>query len=122
VQGRKYFPRKSDYPLGEFYIGVSVVHRMAYYTTDENYWIDNINIHNPNIRVNSAYTSIGFIAGYQWEILKGKLFWDNYLGMCGRIGSGYIRRGQGLDFGTLLELSYKVPAPKIGTGFSVAIR
>jgi hypothetical protein len=122
VQGRKYFPRKSDYPLGEFYIGVSVVHRMAYYTTDESYWIDNLYIYNPNTRVNAGYTSVGFIAGYQWEILKGKLFWDNYIGMCGRIGSGYTRKDYGFDFGNLFELSYKGPAPKIGTGFSVAIR
>jgi hypothetical protein len=124
LQVRKYIS-KTENPLSGFYAGFSVVHRFASYITDESYYMDTIYIHNHNIKASARYTSFGGILGYQWEILKGKLFWDNYVGICGRIGSGYQRYRHFAYYSlanSIVELYYSGVAPKFGTALCVAIR
>lgn len=120
VQLKKYFS-KTKTNLSGIYLGFSTVHRFASYITDENSYMDTVYIYKPNIKASARYTSFGFIVGYQWEIIKGKLFWDNYAGMCGRIGSGYTRQNQDVSYYPIFELSYSGIAPKIGTALCIAI-
>ncbi len=120
LQIRKYFS-KTETNLSGIYLGVSTAHRFASYITDENYYMDTVYIHKPDIKASARYTSFGCIVGYQWEIVKGKLFWDNYAGMCGRIGLGYTRQNQDVSYYPIFELSYSGIAPKIGTAFCIAI-
>ncbi|MCS7028294.1 MAG: DUF3575 domain-containing protein [Bacteroidia bacterium] len=124
LQIRRYLIPGKQQSLSHVYFGGSLVHRFASYLTDEGYYLNNQYVEIKDIKAKANYFSFGGIVGYQLPLLKNKLLWDNYFGVCGRIGSGYKphRAYSHEPENMIFQLSYSGIAPKFGTAFCLVIR
>ncbi|MCS7027985.1 MAG: hypothetical protein NZ519_04405 [Bacteroidia bacterium] len=126
VQLRRYIIPGKQQNLSHAYIAAAFVHRFASYFTDEWYSMNNQTVVIRDVKAKAGYFSFGGIVGYQLSLLKRKLLWDNYIGVCGRIGSGYNKAKRGVVYyqpdNMVFELAYSGIAPKFGTALCIVIR